>query len=76
MLAPRSADAISPISPAAMESVQAALKLLANLIADYDHNSFLAYSARQEELVGKARDVLLVAKALTGILRVSTEVSP
>lgn len=70
MLAPLSADDIPPITPEAMASVQAALTLLASLVADRDHNLFLAYSERQAEMVGKARDILLIAKSLSAILRV------
>lgn len=70
MLAPKSADDIPPITPEAMASVQAALKLLANLIGDRDHNLFLACSQRQDEFAVKARDILLTAKGLAGILRV------
>lgn len=70
MLAPRSADDIAPITPEAMSSVQAALTLLANLVADRDHNLFLGQSERQAEMVGKAREILLVAKGLAGIIRV------
>lgn len=70
MLAPLSADDIPPITQEAMASVQAAIALLANLVADRDHNLFLAYGDRQAEMVGKARDILLVAKGLAGILRV------
>ncbi len=70
MLCPRSADDIPPISPEAMASIQAALALLANLVADRDHNLFLGYSARQAEMGGKARDILLAARGLAGILRV------
>jgi hypothetical protein len=70
MLAPLSADDIPPITPEAMASVQAALKLLADLVGDPDHNRFLAYGQRQDEFAIKARDILLTAKGLTGILRV------
>ena len=60
MLAPLSADDIPPISPEAMASVQAALKLLANLVADRDINLFLAYSddAKLEEHRAEARAIL------------------
>lgn len=70
MLCPLSADDIAPITPEAMASVQAALVLLANLVADRDHNLFLAYGSQQAEMVDKARDIMLVAKGLAGILRV------
>ena len=72
MLAPRSADDISPITPEAMASVQAALALLANLVADRDLALFMGSFERLEEHRGKARDILLVAKGLAGILRVSS----
>lgn len=70
MLAPRSADDIAPITPAAMASVQAALKLLADLVEDREHNLELGCSERQNELALKARDIRLTAKGLAGILRV------
>jgi len=71
MLAPRSADDIRPITPEAMESVQAALRLLADLVADHDLGLYLGSSREKlEEYRGKARDILLAAKALAGILRV------
>ena len=71
MLAPRSADDIPPITPEAMESVQGALKLLANLVADRDFNIFLGSSdERMESNRMKARDILLTARGLAGILRV------
>ena len=71
MLCPRSADDIAPITPEAMASVQAALALLANLIADRDHNLFLCLGhVQQAEMVDKARDIMSTARALTGILRV------
>jgi hypothetical protein len=71
MLCPRSADDIAPITHEAMASVQAALKLLANLVADRDLGLFLGYGTAQlEEHHVKARDMLLVAKGLAGILRV------
>ena len=71
MLAPRSADDIPPIAPEAMASVQAALTLLANLIADPDFNLFLGASdSKLESNRMKARDILLTAKGLAGILRV------
>jgi hypothetical protein len=70
MLAPKSADDIPPITPEAMASVQAALKLLATLVADRDHNLFLACSQRQNEFTVKASDILLTARGLAGILRV------
>jgi hypothetical protein len=72
MLAPLSADDIPPITPEAMASVQGALKLLADLVGDPDHNRFLAYSQRQDEFAIKARDILLTAKGLVGILRVES----
>lgn len=75
MLAPRSADDIPPISPAAMESVQTALTLLANLVADRDFNLYLA-NTDLAKARDRAHDILLVAKGLAGLLRVSTEVSP
>lgn len=71
MLAPLSADDIPPITPEAMASVQAALKLLANLVADRDLGLFLAHSdAKREEHLVKARDILSAARGLAGILRV------
>lgn len=69
MLCPASADSIAPITPAAMASVQAALKLLADLIGDRDHNLFLAH-VDQETARKEARSIMLVAKGLAGILRV------
>ncbi len=71
MLAPRSADDIPPITPEAMASVQAALKLLADLVADRDHGLFLGSGdATLDEYRVKARDILLTAMGLAGILRV------
>jgi len=72
MLAPRSADDIPPITPEAMASVQAALKLLADLVGYRDRNLYLAYGNRQAEFALKARDILLTAKGLAGILRVES----
>lgn len=73
MLAPASADDIAPISPEAMASVQAAIKLLADLVGDRDHNMFLGNADHDGQLALKARDIMLVAKGLTGILRVACE---
>jgi len=70
MLCPQSADAIPPITPEAMASVQAALALLANLVGDRDFNLFLA-NTDIEKSRGKARDIMLIAKGLAGILRVA-----
>lgn len=70
MLAPRSSDDIPPITPEAMASVQAALSLLANFIADRDLALFMGSFERLEEHRSKARDILLVAEGLAGILRV------
>ena len=70
MLAPRSADDIPPITPEAMASVQSALTLLANLVGDRDHNLFLGNADSDGQQTTKARDILLVAKGLVGILRV------
>jgi hypothetical protein len=71
MLAPLSADDIPPITPEAMASVQAALKLLADLVGDRDLGLFLGDNdAKMEEHRVKARDILLAAKGLAGILRV------
>jgi hypothetical protein len=70
MLAPLSADDIPPITPEALASVQAALALLANLVADRDHGLFLGSGDKLEEYRVKARDILLTAKGLAGILRV------
>jgi len=71
MLAPLSADDIPPISPAAMESVQAALKLLAAMVGDRDLNLYLANSDdRNVESKVAARHILLAARGLAGILRV------
>jgi hypothetical protein len=71
MLAPLSADDIPPITPEAMASVQAALKLLADLVGDRDHGLFLGDNdVKREEHRVKARDILLTAKGLAGILRV------
>lgn len=69
MLAPLSADAIPPITPAAMASVQAAIKLLADLVGDRDHNLFLAH-VDQDKARHEARMIMLVGKGLAGILRV------
>ena len=71
MLCPRSADDIPPITPEAMASVQAALKLLADLVADRDHGLYLGSGpGKLDEYRVKARDILLTAKGLAGILRV------
>lgn len=70
MLCPRSADDIAPITPEAMASVQAALTLLANLVGDRDHNLYLGNADHDGQKTAKARDILLVAKGLVGILRV------
>ncbi len=70
LLAPRSADDIPPISPAAMASVQVALELLANLVGDHDHSLFIGTDVKNAR--DKARDILLTAKGLLGILRVET----
>jgi hypothetical protein len=71
MLAPLSADDIPPITPEAMESVQAALTLLAHLVGDRDLIFFLGGdSTKLEENRVKARDILLAARGLAGILRV------
>jgi hypothetical protein len=69
MLAPRSADDIPPITPEAMASVQAALTLLANFVADRDHALSFAHTDI-EVCRAKARDILSVARGLAGILRV------
>jgi hypothetical protein len=75
MLAPRSADDIPPITPAAMESVQAALKLLADLVGDRDLGRFLGDTEdRLNAHQVKARDILLTARGLAGILRVKAAV--
>jgi hypothetical protein len=71
MLAPLSADDIPPITPEAMESVQAALKLLANFVGDRDLGNFLCNS--DERLVqgrAEARSIQRIAQGLAGILRV------
>jgi hypothetical protein len=70
MLCPKSADDIPPITPEAMASVQAAIALLANLVADRDLNLFMGDFDKLEEHRAKARDILFVAKGLAGILRV------
>ena len=71
MLAPRSADDIAPITPEAMESVQAALKLLANLVGDRDFGIYMGDSnERRERNLAEARTIQHIAKSLTGILRV------
>jgi hypothetical protein len=73
MLAPRSADDIAPITPEAMESVQAALKLLANLVGDRDFALYLGDvdgTERRERNLAEARAIQRIAKSLTGILRV------
>lgn len=71
MLAPLSADDIPPITPEAMASVQSALKLLADLIGDRDYGLYLGFrNAKLEEYRVKARDILLTARGLAGILRV------
>lgn len=75
MRCPRSADDIPPITPEAMASVQAALTLLANLVADRDFNLFLA-NTDVEKSRAKAREILLVAKGLVGILRVIPQEVP
>lgn len=69
MLCPRSADDIPPITPEAMASVQAALTLLANLVADRDFNLYLA-NTDLEKSRAKAREILLIGRGLAGILRV------
>lgn len=77
MLAPLSADDIPPITPQAMASVQAALKLLADLVGDRDHGLFLGCGdAKLEECRVKARDILLAARGLAGILRVEVAQEP
>lgn len=71
MLAPRSADDIPPITPGAMESVQAAITLLANLVGDLDHGRFLGFgNAKLEEYREKAKIILGMRRSLAGILRV------
>jgi hypothetical protein len=71
MLAPRSADDIAPITPAAMDSVQQALKLLANLIDDRDLSMYLSSSdAEHAANVEVARHIRQTGRSLTGILRV------
>lgn len=71
MLAPRSADDIPPITPGAMESVQAAITLLANLVGDLDHGRFLGFgNAKLEEYREKAKIILGMRRSLPGILRV------
>jgi hypothetical protein len=72
MLAPASADDIPPITAEAMASVQAALTLLANLLADRDHSLYLA-DDRHKMWQEKAREVLLVGEGLKAILRVETK---
>ena len=73
MLAPRSADDIPPITPAAMESVQEALELLANLVGDRDLGRFLGDNDdRLNAYQVKARDIQLAARGLAGILRVQS----
>jgi hypothetical protein len=66
MLVPRSADAIPPITPEAMASVQAALKLLADLVGDREHCLFLALDP--EKYIAEARAIRRVARSLTDIL--------
>lgn len=74
MLAPRSADDIQPITPEAMASVQAALRLLADLVGDRDLGLYLGTGdAKLEEYRVKARDILLTARGLAGILRVEAK---
>ena len=77
MLAPLSADDIPPITPEAMESVQAALKLLANLVGDRDLCLFMGLGDARDldNCCVKARDILLTAKGLAGILRVEERTS-
>jgi len=71
MLAPISADDIPPITPEAMASVQAAIELLANLVGDRDLGRFMGNAEdRLDTYREKARDILGVARSLTGILRV------
>jgi len=72
MLAPASADDIPPITAEAMASVQAALSLLANLLADRDHSLYLA-DDRHKMWQEKAHEVLLVGEGLKAILRVETK---
>lgn len=72
ILAPLSADDIPPITPAAMAAVQAAITLLANLVGDRDHGRFLGCGEDQLDVYReKAREILGVARSLTGILRVT-----
>ena len=71
MLAPRSADAIAPITVEAMASVQQALALLANLLGDRDHNLFLGDADHNGHCTDAAKHVALIAEGLTGILRVT-----
>jgi hypothetical protein len=59
-----------------MASVQAALKLLADLIVDRDLGLFLGSGDKLEEYRVKARDILLTAKGLAGILRVVPQEEP
>lgn len=68
MLTPRSADDIPPITPEAMTSVQAALKLIADLVGDREHCLFLACDP--EKYIEEARAIRRVARSLAGILRV------
>ena len=71
MLAPLTADDIPPITPEAMASVQAALALLADIVEDRDFGLYLAESdERLKRNVQHAKEIRLVAKGLTGILRV------
>jgi len=77
LLAPQSADDIPPITPAAMESVQAAFALLANLVADRDMILFMGNNLdKLAEYQQKGREILLVAKGLAGILRVAETDKP
>ena len=71
MLAPRSADDIAPITPEAMASVEQALALLANLLGDRDHNLFLGNADHDGHCTDAAKHVGLIAKGLSGILRVA-----
>lgn len=72
LLAPLSADDIPPITAEAMASVQAALVLLASLVADPDHGMFMGYGLdKQSQYQQRGREILLAAQGLAGILRVT-----
>lgn len=71
MLVPRSADDILPITPEAMASVQAALKLLADLVSDRDLGIFMGDNEdRLNTYQRRAIDIRRAAEGLAAILRI------